>query len=186
MDALCLHGAAGLARRIAGRHLRSRAARPRLGLAALPPHYATPAPPRHRHGGDPAHHGGADGVRRDLHRHRRGSRHGDRDPQSLCLPEILYRAVDRLRLGACGGAARRHHPDLGRPVRAAEGEMSGKRIRTIAVLAISFAFLLAWAFPILWSVLNSFKTDQDVLAYPPKVLFAPTLEAYRDVLFGSA
>ncbi|MBI5128607.1 MAG: carbohydrate ABC transporter permease [Rhodopseudomonas palustris] len=64
--------------------------------------------------------------------------------------------------------------------------MTGKRLRIIAVMAVSLIFLLAWAFPILWSVLNSLKTDQDVLAYPPKLLFAPTLDAYRDVLFGSS
>jgi multiple sugar transport system permease protein len=45
--------------------------------------------------------------------------------------------------------------------------------------------LLTWAFPIVWSVLNSLKTDQDVLAYPPKLIFSPTWEAYREVLFGS-
>ena len=48
--------------------------------------------------------------------------------------------------------------------------MSARRLRTAAVLAISLAFLLAWAFPILWSVLNSLKTDSDVLAYPPKLI----------------
>jgi multiple sugar transport system permease protein len=52
--------------------------------------------------------------------------------------------------------------------------------------AVSLAFMAAWAFPILWSVLNSFKTEQDILAFPPKLFFAPTLAAYRDVLFGSA
>jgi multiple sugar transport system permease protein len=64
--------------------------------------------------------------------------------------------------------------------------MSAKRLRIAAALAISLIFLLAWMFPILWSFLNSLKTDKDVLAYPPKVLFTPTLDAYRDVLFGSA
>ena len=64
--------------------------------------------------------------------------------------------------------------------------MTGKRFRLIAIVAISLLFLAAWVFPILWSVLNSLKTDGDVLAYPPKLLFPPTLEAYRDVLFGSA
>ena len=34
-------------------------------------------------------------------------------------------------------------------------------------------------------MLNSLKTDSDVLAYPPKLIFSPTLDAYRDVLFGS-
>ena len=64
--------------------------------------------------------------------------------------------------------------------------MSGRRIRLAAGLIAAGAFLLAWIFPIVWSVLNSFKTEQDVLAYPPKLIFAPTLAAYRDVLFGSA
>ena len=64
--------------------------------------------------------------------------------------------------------------------------MKAARPRVVAMLLISGIFLLAWAFPIVWSVLNSFKTEQDVLAYPPKLFFAPTLDAYRDVLFGSA
>jgi multiple sugar transport system permease protein len=64
--------------------------------------------------------------------------------------------------------------------------MTAKRVRLIAIVGISLVFLLAWAFPILWSVLNSLKTDRDVLAYPPKLVFEPTLEAYRDVLFGSS
>jgi len=63
--------------------------------------------------------------------------------------------------------------------------MIGKRFRIAAVIGISLVFLLAWVFPIVWSVMNSLKTEQDVLAYPPKFLFAPTLAAYRDVLFGS-
>ena len=52
--------------------------------------------------------------------------------------------------------------------------------------AISLGFLLAWVFPIVWSVLNSLKNERDILAYPPKLVFTPTLEAYRDVLFGSS
>ena len=63
--------------------------------------------------------------------------------------------------------------------------MTAKRVRFIAIMIITLIFLLAWVFPIVWSVLNSLKTDQDVLAYPPKLVFQPTLEAYRDVLFGS-
>jgi multiple sugar transport system permease protein len=64
--------------------------------------------------------------------------------------------------------------------------MSRRGVRLVATAGISLAFLLAWAFPIVWSVLNSLKTERDVLAYPPKLLFVPTLEAYRDVLFGSS
>jgi multiple sugar transport system permease protein len=64
--------------------------------------------------------------------------------------------------------------------------MSAKRIRFAVLIAVSSVFLLAWVFPIVWSLLNSLKTEQDVLAYPPKLVFAPTLDAYRDVLFGSS
>lgn len=53
-------------------------------------------------------------------------------------------------------------------------------------LAVSLPFVATWVFPIFWSVLNSFKTEQDILSYPPKILFSPTLAAYQDVLFGSA
>ena len=63
--------------------------------------------------------------------------------------------------------------------------MIGRKFRIAAIVGISLVFLLAWVFPIVWSVMNSLKTEQDVLAYPPKFLFAPTLDAYRDVLFGS-
>jgi multiple sugar transport system permease protein len=63
--------------------------------------------------------------------------------------------------------------------------MIGRKFRIAAIIGISLVFLLAWVFPIVWSVMNSLKTERDVLAYPPKFLFAPTLDAYRDVLFGS-
>ena len=64
--------------------------------------------------------------------------------------------------------------------------MSRKRLRLAVMAAISLGFLLAWVFPIVWSVLNSLKNERDILAYPPKLVFTPTLEAYRDVLFGSS
>ena len=37
----------------------------------------------------------------------------------------------------------------------------------------------------LWALLTSFKTDRDVLAYPPKLFFPPTLANYQDILFGA-
>ena len=61
-----------------------------------------------------------------------------------------------------------------------------RHLRLAALLVITLLFLAAWVFPILWSVLNSLKTEKDILAYPPKLVFAPTLAAYRDVLFGAA
>lgn len=63
--------------------------------------------------------------------------------------------------------------------------MTVARIRAVALWSVLGVFLLVWAFPIVWSVLNSFKTEQDILAYPPKLTFAPTIAAYRDVMSGS-
>lgn len=44
--------------------------------------------------------------------------------------------------------------------------------------------LLVWVFPVAWGLLTSLKTERDVLAYPPAVIFEPTAGNYRDVLFG--
>jgi multiple sugar transport system permease protein len=54
------------------------------------------------------------------------------------------------------------------------------------IFAVAVAVLAVWAFPVLWALLTSFKTERDVLAYPPKIVFAPTLANYADVLFGSS
>lgn len=62
--------------------------------------------------------------------------------------------------------------------------MKGHKLRLALLLGVSGLFLLAWIFPIFWSLLNAFKSEQDVLAYPPKLIFSPTLAAFRDVLFG--
>lgn len=62
--------------------------------------------------------------------------------------------------------------------------MKGHKLRLALLLSVSGLFLLAWIFPIFWSLLNAFKSEQDVLAYPPKLIFSPTLAAFRDVLFG--
>jgi ABC-type glycerol-3-phosphate transport system permease component len=59
-------------------------------------------------------------------------------------------------------------------------------VRTIALLAVAALLLAVWVFPILWGLLTSFKTERDVLAYPPTLIFTPTLANYREVLFGSA
>ena len=60
------------------------------------------------------------------------------------------------------------------------------KLRRVLILALAIAVLVGWAFPVLWALLTSFKTERDVLAYPPKVVFTPTLTNYADVLFGSA
>ena len=58
--------------------------------------------------------------------------------------------------------------------------------RKLIVTAVAAGILVVWSFPVLWALLTSFKTERDVLAYPPKLIFTPTLASYADVLFGSA
>jgi multiple sugar transport system permease protein len=59
-------------------------------------------------------------------------------------------------------------------------------VRRLALAAVAGFGLAVWAFPVLWALLTSFKTERDVLAYPPKFLFTPTLDNYREVLFGAS
>jgi multiple sugar transport system permease protein len=58
-------------------------------------------------------------------------------------------------------------------------------VRAVAMLAISGTLLAVWVFPIAWGLVTSFKTERDVLAYPPQIVFTPTLRNYADVLFGA-
>jgi multiple sugar transport system permease protein len=58
--------------------------------------------------------------------------------------------------------------------------------RQVALYAVAGLILSVWVFPVLWALLTSFKTERDVLAYPPVVVFAPTLANYREVLFGAS
>jgi multiple sugar transport system permease protein len=58
--------------------------------------------------------------------------------------------------------------------------------RRVALFAIAGLIVSVWAFPVLWALLTSFKTERDVLAYPPTMVFAPTLANYREVLFGAS
>jgi ABC-type glycerol-3-phosphate transport system permease component len=60
------------------------------------------------------------------------------------------------------------------------------RARRVLISTITVAVLAGWVFPVLWALLTSFKTERDVLAYPPKLVFTPTLANYADVLFGSS
>ena len=64
--------------------------------------------------------------------------------------------------------------------------MNPRRWRTIGLTLIAAALLSIWVIPVLWALLTSFKTERDVLAYPPLVFFEPTLANYREVLFGAS
>ena len=63
--------------------------------------------------------------------------------------------------------------------------MNPRPLRTLALHAVAGCGLAVWAFPVVWGLLTSFKSERDVLAYPPKLVFEPTLAAYRDVLAGA-
>ncbi|HWI80759.1 carbohydrate ABC transporter permease [Ramlibacter sp.] len=64
--------------------------------------------------------------------------------------------------------------------------MKGGALRRMALAAVAGLMLAVWAFPVVWGLLTSFKTERDVLAYPPVWLFQPTLDNYREVLFGTS
>ena len=64
--------------------------------------------------------------------------------------------------------------------------MGRSAIRHVALAAIAGMGLAIWVFPVIWGLLTSFKAERDVLAYPPVWLFKPTLDNYREVLFGAS
>jgi multiple sugar transport system permease protein len=61
---------------------------------------------------------------------------------------------------------------------------SAKRRRTIILYLVAGIILAIWAFPIVWAIVVSFKSEAEVLAYPPRLVFEPTLRNYEDALFG--
>jgi multiple sugar transport system permease protein len=54
----------------------------------------------------------------------------------------------------------------------------------IVLDALLVVLFLAILFPFVWIVLGSFKTETDILAWPPKFLFPPTLDHFRNILSG--
>lgn len=56
--------------------------------------------------------------------------------------------------------------------------------RHLGLSMVAGMLLAVWVFPVLWGLLTSFKTERDVLAYPPVWWFTPTLDNYRAVLTG--
>jgi ABC-type glycerol-3-phosphate transport system permease component len=64
--------------------------------------------------------------------------------------------------------------------------MKRHALRHAMLWLVAGLLLAVWAFPVLWGLLTSFKSERDVLAYPPVWLFEPTLANYREVLFGAS
>ncbi len=61
---------------------------------------------------------------------------------------------------------------------------SNAYVRNVILFAVATVLLLIWVFPLIWAVIVSLKSETEVLAYPPRVLFEPTTQNYRDALFG--
>jgi multiple sugar transport system permease protein len=62
--------------------------------------------------------------------------------------------------------------------------MTASTLKAVVLLAASVLVMFVWAFPVLWTLLTSFKTEVDVLAYPPVVVFEPQWRNYVEVLLG--
>jgi sorbitol/mannitol transport system permease protein len=63
--------------------------------------------------------------------------------------------------------------------------MYRSRASSIILTVAAWVAALATAFPLLWALLASFKTELDAIAFPPRFLFFDwTLDNYRGVLAG--
>ena len=58
------------------------------------------------------------------------------------------------------------------------------RWRGVGMMLAAALLLAVWVVPILWAVLTSLKSEKEVLAYPPAVIFDATLNNYQTVLTG--
>jgi len=57
-------------------------------------------------------------------------------------------------------------------------------VRKAILFSLASVLLFVWVFPLIWAVIVSLKSETEVLAYPPRVIFEPTLQNYKDALFG--
>ncbi|MDH3377603.1 MAG: carbohydrate ABC transporter permease [Gammaproteobacteria bacterium] len=56
--------------------------------------------------------------------------------------------------------------------------------RNFMLVSAASLLLLVWVFPLLWAILVSLKSENEVLAYPPNLIFEPIAQNYKDALFG--
>lgn len=59
-----------------------------------------------------------------------------------------------------------------------------RRIRNFVLMLTGGTFLAVWTIPVFLAVITSFKNEKEVLAYPPTLIFEPTLKNFHAVLFG--
>ncbi len=56
--------------------------------------------------------------------------------------------------------------------------------RTVVLMSVTGALLLVWVLPLIWAFVVSLKSEREVLAYPPSVVFEPVWSNYVAALFG--
>lgn len=64
------------------------------------------------------------------------------------------------------------------------GTGNRRLLRNAVLIALASALLLVWVFPLIWAVVVSLKSEREVLAYPPSLIFPPTAVNYADALVG--
>lgn len=63
---------------------------------------------------------------------------------------------------------------------AKEESLPSKIILDVILIVLFIAFL----FPLVWVILMALKTETEILAWPPKFLFHPTLQHFRNIISG--
>ena len=61
-----------------------------------------------------------------------------------------------------------------------------KKIRDYTLTTLATFIMLIWILPLIWSVFVSLKSEIEVLAYPPNIFFEPTLNNFKDAIFGNS
>jgi hypothetical protein len=59
-----------------------------------------------------------------------------------------------------------------------------RRLAKALITACATAILALWAFPIFWALVVALKSESEVLAFPPSLVFKPTLANFGDALVG--
>ena len=59
--------------------------------------------------------------------------------------------------------------------------MNKRFVRNLLFYIMVIGIALIVLFPFLWMLASSFKTQVDIISWPPKLVFSPTLQNYRKV-----
>src|SRR5215831_14280368 len=73
--------------------------------------------------------------------------------------------------------------------RAGARALAAPRRRNLAgagLTALTYVIAILFFFPVLWTVLTSFKTEGTAVAQPPTLIFQPTLENYHTALVSTS